>query len=247
MAKATAHNATVESWPWFSQDHALAATLLCRRSAELEQNPSTPNEEDRARGLPWSADQAAEHRTYVVTAVMTSFAFIEAVVNELLESAGVEGLGVGGDRGGLTVGERAALVDLREKWGNRGPALPVRAQKILHLLHKAPFGTADASYEPVDALRRLRNALVHYRPEWHAVGGRRGDDKITSYLAELSLPLHPFATPGHPFFPDRCLGYGLASWAWTTSLAFCDDFFTRVGVDPGYNDVRPQLALEPKG
>jgi hypothetical protein len=247
MAKAAAHGASVKSWQWFSRDHALAATLLCRRCAELEQDPNPPDEHDVARGLAWSADQAAEHRTYVVTAVMTSFAFIEAAVNELLESANIAGLEVGGDAGGLKDGERAALVDLREAWGGRGSSSLDRTQLILHLLRKTPFDKADAPYQQADVLRRLRNALVHYRPEWRAVGGRRGDDKITKDLSQLSLPLHPFTTSSHPFFPDRCLGYGLASWAWTTSLKFTDGFFERVGIEPIYNDLRPQLVLNPAG
>jgi len=138
-----------------------------------------------------------------------------------------------------------ALADLGEAWGDRGPALLDRAQLILHLLRKTPFDKDQGPYQRANALRRLRNALVHYRPEWHAVGGRKGDEKFTKFLSGLPLPLHPFTTPSHPLFPDRSLGYGLASWAWTTSLAFTDDFFTRVGVDPVYNNVRSQLALEP--
>ena len=242
---ATAYDAAVKSWHWYSRDHALAAALLCRRCAELEQNPEPPGEQDRAQGLTWSTAQAAEHRTYAMGAVLTSFAFLEASFNELLASADEDQLELGGGRGGLTDTERAALVGLRQAWGDRGPSLLERAQLVLHLLRRTPFDRGVEPFQSADVLRRLRNTLVHYRPEWRAVGAGRGDDKITKDLANLSIAPHPFATPAHQLFPDLCLGHSLASWAWKNSLAFTDDFFTRVGVQPVYHDLRPRLTTVP--
>ncbi|MEU4082632.1 hypothetical protein [Streptomyces venezuelae] len=245
MAKSTAHDAAVKSWHWYSRDHALAATLLCRRCAELEYSPDPPNEQDRAQGLTWSTAQAAEHRTYAMAAVLTAFAFLEASVNELLASAAEDQLEMGGGRGGLTGEERSALVDLQQAWGDGGPSLLDRAQLVLHLLRRPPFDRGEAPFQTADVLRRLRNALVHYRPEWRPVGAGVADDRIARTLASLPIAPHPFATEGHPFFPDRCLGHGLASWAWRTSLAFTDDFLTRVGVQPIYHDLRPRLTTGP--
>ncbi|MFB7609836.1 hypothetical protein [Streptomyces gardneri] len=245
MAKVTAYDAAVKSWHWYSRDHALAATLLCRRCAELERSPAPPDEQDRAQGLAWSAEQAAEHRTYAMGAVMTAFAFLEASVNELLASATEDQLEMGGGRGGLTAEERAALVTLQQAWGDRGPSLLERAQLVLHLLRRDPFNKGEEPFQSADVLRRLRNALVHYRPEWRAVGAGRADDKIAKDLAHLPIAPHPFATKSHPPFPDRRLGHGLASWAWKTSLAFTDDFLARVGVQPVYEDLRPRLTTDP--
>ncbi|WP_141658569.1 hypothetical protein [Streptomyces mutabilis] len=247
MAKSTAYDAAVKSWHWYSRDHALAAALLCRRCAELEHNPDPPGEQDRAQGLTWSTAQAAEHRTYAMGAVLTAFAFLEASVNELLASAAEDQLEMGGGRGGLMGDERAALVGLQQAWGDRGPSLLERAQLVLHLLRRDPFNKGEEPFQSADVLRRLRNALVHYRPEWRAVGGGRGDDRIAKDLTNLSIAPHPFATEGHSFFPDRCLGHGLASWAWKTSLAFTDDFLTRVGVQPIHHDLRPRLTTGPAG
>ncbi|TLQ39472.1 hypothetical protein, partial [Streptomyces marianii] len=73
---------------------------------------------------------------------------------------------------------------------------------------------------------------------------RQADDRIAKDLAHLPIAPHPFATTGHPPFPDRRLGHGLASWAWKTSLAFTDDFLARVGVQPVYEDLRPRLSTD---
>ncbi|WP_043386798.1 helix-turn-helix domain-containing protein [Streptomyces mutabilis] len=143
--------------------------------------------QDRAQGLAWAAEQAVEHRTYAMGAVLTAFAFLEASVNEVLASAAEEQLEMGGGRGGLTAEERAALVGLQEAWPGRGPSLLERVRLVLHLLRKTPFSRGEEPFQSADVLRRLRNALLHYRPEWRAVGAGGGDDKIAKDLAHLSI------------------------------------------------------------
>jgi hypothetical protein len=242
MAKADANDAQVKVWHWFSRDHAQAATLLCRKCGEPERNPAQPSTKETARGLTWSEAQAAEHRSYAVTAILTAAAFLEAAFNELLESAPEDNVAVGGGRGGLDSAERTALAELGRKWASRPPPLPKRTQEALRRLGRDPFDEGDAPYGPAQTLGRLRNSLIHYRPEWRTAGAGRGNNKIANELEHLELAPHPFTTPNNPFFPDRCLGHSLASWAWRSSLDFAEDFFTRVGVEPAYVALRTQLA-----
>ncbi|NBM18819.1 hypothetical protein [Streptomyces sp. GC420] len=242
-----AYDAQIMAWQWFSRDHALAATLLCLKCGELEHGPAQPNAEETVRGLTWSEAQAAEHRTYAVAAILTAAAFLEAAFNELVESAQEDNLTVGGGRGGLQSAERTVLVELGNQWGYKGPPLVDRAQTVLQRLSREKFDESETPYKPAQTLARFRNRLIHYRPEWRTAGARPGDYWIAQELEPLDLALHPFTTPHNPFFPDRCLGHSLASWAWETSLAFAEEFFTRVGVEPAYADLRPQLTLNGDG
>ncbi|MFM9452246.1 hypothetical protein [Streptomyces europaeiscabiei] len=243
MVEASAYNAQIKAWHWFSRDHALAATLLCLKCGELENNPAQPNAAETARGLAWSEVQAAEHRTYAVATILNAAAFLEAAFNELVESAQMDNLAVGGGRGGLQSGERTLLTELGNQWGYSPPPLVKRAQTVLQRLGREEFDESEAPYKPAETLARFRNRLIHYRPEWRTAGAAPGDYWIDRELEPLGLALHPFTTPHNPFFPDRCLGRSLAFWAWETSLTFAEDFFTRVSVEPAYADLRPQLTL----
>ncbi|MEV6251065.1 hypothetical protein AB0M38_33590 [Streptomyces sp. NPDC051742] len=247
MVEASAFNAQIKAWHWFSCDHALAATLLCLKCGELESNPVPPNAEERARGLTWSEAQAAEHRTYAVATILNAAAFLEAAFNELVESAQMDNLAVGGGAGGLQSAERSVLTELGNQWGYRPPPLVERAQAVLQRLGREEFNEGGAPYKPAETLARFRNRLIHYRPEWRTAGTAPGDYWIAREMEPLGLVLHPFTTPHNPFFPDRCLGHSLALWAWETSLAFAEDFFTRVGVEPAYAVLRPQLTLSQGG
>ncbi|MFH8577094.1 hypothetical protein [Streptomyces zaomyceticus] len=242
MAKATAYDAHIATWHWFSRDHALTATLLSRRCQDLEANPAAPSEEEEARGLTWSESQAAEHRAYSFAAIVAAASFLEAALNELLESAEHENVEVGGGRGRLASTERVALVTLRSKWGDRGPAPVGKAKEILALFGKSAFDEDSAPYKPAQTLGRLRNRLVHYRPAWRVAGVGRGDDWFATELEPLNLEQNPFTAPNNVYFPDRALGYGLTSWAWDAAFGFAEAFFARIGVDPGYAELRPQLT-----
>jgi hypothetical protein len=42
---------------------------------------------------------------------------------------------------------------------------------------------------------------------------------------------------GNPWFPDKCLGHGCCAWAVRSVIAFADDFFGRIGVEPNYQKI----------
>jgi hypothetical protein len=79
---------------------------------------------------------------------------------------------------------------------------------VLNARQKPDFGREPG--QSVAALIDLRNALVHFQPEWpdeqegHARLGKRLEGRFA---------LSPFYDDSAPTFPDRCMSYGCARWA----------------------------------
>jgi hypothetical protein len=111
----------------------------------------------------------------------------------------------------------------------------VEKQNLLTIFTIEGFGTAC-----VDCLIKLRNALVHYEPEWTI--NISDTEKITVQKFEKILKgkfqLNPLTGEGNSFFPDKCLGHGCAEWAVKSSIMFADEFFLRMRLKPTYDHVR---------
>ncbi|MEU0110616.1 hypothetical protein ABZ313_35370 [Streptomyces sp. NPDC006251] len=230
MAEAYDPSVRTQMWHWYSEDHALAATLFSRKCGELEKNP----EEEQRR----------EHRSYAGASILASVAFMEASINELLASSSQTNLGFGGALGGLPQDEREALTALMRAWGDRrGPGTLDRVQLVLHLLRRQPFDPGASPFQNAPQVVSLRNALVHYSPEWQIGVGASEEDAIKGIAKQLGgkFSENPFVPKEYPFFPDRCLSHGCTVWAWNIVFGLVDEFFKRVGVTPVYNPLRDQL------
>ena len=228
-------------WVWhvYSSDHWNAARLLCMKCADLEANPRPPMVIDEIE-FPIDPAQKREHRSYAMASILSSVAFLEASLNELLASASDDYLPVGGGRGPLTDIERQALYDVR---GQLGPPFLNKFQRVLTLLDRQPFDTATQPYQDTDTLVKLRNMLVHAIPARIPLGStiqiaendiQIAENDVLKILASKNFALHPFADENSPFFPDKCLGAACAKWAENTARTFADEFFSRLGVTPAY-------------
>jgi hypothetical protein len=209
--------------------------MFSRKARELEAlviargRPAQPTDQERA-----------EHRSYVVSAVLAAVAFIEASVNELIESSPLPNMQVGGGEGGLSGEDRSALADLPDAEAKLSTL--DRAQLILHLLHREPFDPGRKPFQDMQLIVRLRNALVHYQPEWYAAGTDQDLSKgLRKPLADRRFALNPFFPDINPFLWDRCLGHGCAEWSWRTALDFADSFFKKLGITPIYDAHRDEL------
>ena len=90
-------------------------------------------------------------------------------------------------------------------------------EMVLTLKKKANFVKGVAFYQNADSLIKLRNALVHFKPEW-------SDEKMEHLKIENRLngkfPLSPFLPSSAEFFPKKCMSFGCADWAVKTALSF---------------------------
>ena len=191
---------------------ASAAALFARNAYAVEQECTKASSEKLL----------TEHRSYCIGAVIASAAFLDASINELyLEAI---------DRNPQTFGvihqRLARLMEHEWKTIESHPILE-KYQRALGRGLKSPFPQGEHVYQAVDALVRLRNALVHYKPEWDT------ELKVHQHLEErlgTRFAHNPLADPNKAFIPYRCLGHGCAAWSVMTALEFYQKFRERLGL-----------------
>ena len=181
-------------WNWFSLDQAASAALFSRKCGELEDHPPTPSAEDLARGMTWSEATYREHRSLAVASILASVAFLEASVNELFASASHDNLELAGGQGGLSAPQRVVLTAAAEMLeGNR---LLDRFQLALLLLGHRAFDPGRQPYQDAQLVVRLRNELVHYKPQFRAGAGAATAEGWLRGLESKLTSTSPFTGAG---------------------------------------------------
>jgi hypothetical protein len=233
VAKATARAlpATIKLWSRLSKHLIQGAAMSARSAARIE-------EEKRDDSSPRFDP---EHRAYVMSAVVMAVSFLEATINELFAQA------ADGRLKGLNADATRRLSGC---WGLEGfqtLSLLEKFNAAVLLTGNVPFTKGALPYQDVQLLVRLRNALVHYRPEWMTAASE-ADATVERRRLEKSLkgkfPINPLIAKGNPFWPDKCLGYGCAKWAVESAVKFADEFFSRMGLPSPHDDVRLHLNTQ---
>src|SRR5262249_11994705 len=83
------------------------------------------------------------------------------------------------------------------------------------------FDTKTEPYQSAEHVVKLRNALIHYHPEWDDEQGTHED--IEKRL-KGRFPLNRLTGSGHLWFPHQCLGSGCAKWAVERATEFMETF-----------------------
>jgi hypothetical protein len=203
----------------------VAAAYFARKALGVESNYT-----DLVDGEPYFA-----HRGYVTGAVFSAVASLEATVNELYIDAQ--------DANSPTFQGVDPIVPklLAEYWEEIESASILRKyQSALILARKWKFDQGTSPYQEVDSLIQLRNALVHYKPEWDTDlrEHRKIENRLKGRFAENS-----FVGPNDAFFPKKCLGHGCAEWAVKSSVTFIEEFFRQLGLSSIFMNY-PQELLE---
>jgi hypothetical protein len=116
----------------------------------------------------------------------------------------------------------------------------------LELSKLEPFDTNTFPYQDITLVMKLRNALVHYKPE--SSKAPMSDDFTSKdiHIFEKRLknkfPLNPLTSLGNPFFPDKCLSHGCSQWTVQSCIKFADLFYSKMGMANPYEHVRNRLA-----
>lgn len=86
---------------------------------------------------------------------------------------------------------------------------------------KKKFKADLQTFQDANALIKLRNALVHFKPEWHDEQDLH--EKLGKYL-KGKFQINPFIGENGVFFPQQCMSYGCTKWAVKTALKFMEKF-----------------------
>ena len=172
------------------------------------------------------------YRAFVMGAVFSSVAFLEAKLTELRSDA-ENGGGVSAT--GLTPVQRKAVTAALDALPPSVRTLD-RCQAVLDATGKIPFKADQPPYRSASLVIKLRNYLVHFPGEWLAQPDdesaplRQSDLPLIERQLKGQFPSTKFAWSAQPFFPDHCLSAGCARWAAESSLSFAQEFSTRAGV-----------------
>ena len=204
-------HATARTRSYFSPGHLWAAEHMARLADDIEQGSTA------------TGKISIRHRSYVITSVMESAAYMEAFINEIFQDA------FDGEPGALGGLSASTVTALKDAWSK-----PVTSR--LDTLEKYKRAREAAGIEKVDAgngvpqeakfVILLRNWLVHYRPEnlSHESPIRLIDNKRNRF------PHNPFlGDGGAAWFPHHALSAGCAKWAARVARQYVEQFAEAIG------------------
>lgn len=179
---------------------------------------------------------SVKHRAYVTNCVLSSVAFLEALINEFfddIEDGHLCHIGNLTDKQRENVAvfwtvakvERASILD--------------KFQIALVAVGAAPFNKGAAPFQDAAALVELRNDLVHFRAETHAADSKDQQNLLGKWQARFP-PSKLMQGSKNPYYPDHLLGAGCAEWAVKSALALADEFVGRTGVNASYKTANFQ-------
>lgn len=98
------------------------------------------------------------------------------------------------------------------------------------LLKNAPaFDRGGAPYQGVDTIIQLRNALMHFKPEWLSMQKKHAN---LSIRLKQNATLSPFFSSIEPLFPRGWASHATVQWVIRNTLEFMLEFERRTGVNP---------------
>ncbi|TFW09446.1 hypothetical protein E4K72_05885 [Oxalobacteraceae bacterium OM1] len=208
--------ATADTRINMSVPHLLSAASLSRRVGELETKHA--NEE---LGEFWRDIFAS-----ACGAVFAATASLESYANELF------------------IDHATVFPELREEvmvklWElfEQKPILE-KFEFALLIKNGEPFERGISPYQDVGAIIRLRNGLIHFKPEWFSA--REEHAKLSSHLKHRAT-LSPFFPSSEPLFPQGWTSHATVAWVVKSVLKFFLDFERRANVGPRMGTFKDQF------
>ena len=204
----------------FSDNHMLSAAHFARQSAIIETNYKYEITEELR----------AEHKAYVTGAIIASVASLEATINEVFISA-VD------DENLFEDFDPTIPKILAELWNLdvvKKTRFLEKCRLVLDVANKEKFDTKSSLFRKVDLLIKLRNAMIHYKPEWDT--DLKKHKNVGDALKKCGFNTNPFSHDNNAFFPEKCLGHGCAEWSVKSTIEFIEDFYRRMGFPPKWDE-----------
>jgi hypothetical protein len=198
----------------WSRYHLHAAKMFARKAAELEE------------AEPENGPFSFAHRAFVMNAITASVQFAEAAMNEIVELADDTSDPAFAH---LSPTARSRLPEIAQL----DRIIPEADKPNLILLAGglAPLRRGNNPLQDFSLLVRLRNALIHSRPETRPMN----DDteatlgKLAKSLKAKGYPLNPRMTSGL-MYPDQLLSAGCAEWALACARALVSELDRQLNV-----------------
>jgi hypothetical protein len=187
----------------YSFHHYHTAKYFCSRLHEIELSTTRAD-----------IHVTIQHQAYASDSVLSSVAFLESAINPFISDADTN------VQTGMALSNLWPFVEKQR--------ILDKFQFTLAAACRPMFDKGQPPYQDAALLIHLRNALVHFKPEW--------DDELQDHLKiETQLrnkfPLNPLPGDLDIFFPKKCLGHGCAQWSMDTAEKFIAEFYRRMNTE----------------
>lgn len=181
--------------------------------------------EEEEEHLDWPQPRWDKARSYALSSVVLAVAALESFINEFYLEAIDRSKNV---QRSLT-NEQLSLLEQLWPEVEKFPVLR-KYQVALTAKGSESMSTATDPYQPAAALVALRNALVHFKPEWdYSLNEHQKlEARLKSYFR--SSRLSNKAKGEMVWFPNKCLGAGCAMWSQATAKSFSERFCRKMGI-----------------
>jgi len=193
----------------------MSADKVRNLEKELREGVEDPGEYNE---IPFSR----EHSAMVQSCVMSSFAFLEAFVNETWNLI-------------QNLDEIQPFLSFNNQLSpNNGftqySTLP-KYQAILVAGGTEPFPKGEAPFQEVRWLQKLRNYWVHYEPDSVSSEDpvRESESSLESALRDRVEPNPKLADSDEAFLPRLAISYDCCTWAIYSAIEFVEAFRSKVG------------------
>lgn len=171
-----------------------------------------------------------EHRSHALTAVISAAAFLETIVNEVFQDVAdintpdprIDGIPSDGAtklrafwKGSDTIEQSSAL----------------QKYQIALACVGRPLLADDQPYQDARMVIRLRNALIHFKPQWQAEDVEHElERKLKGKFVENQQPVD-----ARFWYPNKALGAGCAEWACVACTKLVAEWWNRMGLVRQYD------------
>jgi hypothetical protein len=194
---------------------------------------ATATEAENVEGVRPRFDLA--HRSFAVSSLIASAAFMEAAVSEIFQDAADDhGLTDGGYLSQLKPDSVSKMADLWREMGRGSLRRKDPIEKAQRLLECCGEIRLDSGRSPVQHARDvlvLRNELIHFKPESIEVEATHPwERRLRGKFPDNALMFGA----SNPWWPDHALGAGCAMWAYESARQLLDAVVGEVGIVPNY-------------
>jgi hypothetical protein len=101
----------------------------------------------------------------------------------------------------------------------------------------------DIRFKEFEILIKVRNALVHYIPQWDFEKTPKEEIEISISQISSSITFSPYFPATDPYFPKRCMSSSFGQWAINSTLNFIKFFEDSIPIDNKYEYLRNDLQI----
>lgn len=225
---------------YLSLYHILAAAYFARQCFTIELRPDLISSK-------YDDSTAIEHRALVMACIASSVSFIEATINEVFSDA-ADNVHKSEHIKQLSTETQELLARL---WAiesyPRSASTLEKYQAALKLGNKPMFDKGRNPFQDARSLIDLRNALVHFKPEWVSASTGKLDQEelhILENKLKNKFTLNPFLKDRRPLFPTLCMSHGCAKWAVDSAVNFTEKFYREMGMTDPIDSIRALMNTQ---